>query len=108
MATKLGKAVTYYEKLPPIKSYNPLNKLPLEVKWKIRNFLSPLLKYFSWPSNLAMCLGASFYKVTKSLDQVVLQGHETKNIHYISTTKRAVAIEHGKMRIDKMISSFHA
>ena len=28
MATKLGKVVTYYEKLPSIKIYTPLNMWP--------------------------------------------------------------------------------
>ena len=31
MATKFGKIVTYYKRIQPIKSYNPLNTSSLEV-----------------------------------------------------------------------------
>ena len=33
IATKLGEVVTYYKKLQPIKSHNPLNTCSREVTW---------------------------------------------------------------------------
>ena len=45
MATKLGKLVTYYAKIPPIKSKKLLNTWPCEVMRKIKNVISPLPQY---------------------------------------------------------------
>ena len=39
MAIKLVEVVTYYERLPSIKLHNPLNKLPYEISWQIKNVL---------------------------------------------------------------------
>ena len=40
--TELGKVVTNYKKLQPLKSHNSLNMWSREVTWWIKNILSPL------------------------------------------------------------------
>ena len=40
MATKLVRAVTYHERLPPLKSYDPLNTWSWEIIWQTKSIIS--------------------------------------------------------------------
>ena len=51
MATKFGRVVTYHERLPPIKSHDPLTKWPFEITWQTKIILS-LLPECLRPPNL--------------------------------------------------------
>ena len=51
LATKLGKMVTCFDKLLPIKSYDPLIPWSCEITWHTKTITSPLPQCL-WPPNL--------------------------------------------------------
>ena len=84
MATKQCKVATFRGRLPPINSPYFLNWWSREVKWQIKKILSPLSQWL-WSQNLSWWRRrVSTHKFTWPLFEVVLWGHVTKWIQYIS------------------------
>ena len=66
MVTKLGKTVTYLDKLLLIKLHDPLITWPCKIMWQPKIIISPLPQYL-WPPNLT-----SWWLAIKGLSSIML------------------------------------
>ena len=54
IAAKLGRMITYFDGLLPIKSFDPLITWPYEMTWQTKSIISPIPQCL-WPPNLVGC-----------------------------------------------------
>ena len=98
MAAKHRKMVTHRDRFPPINSQNPLNMSSHEVKWQIKNIVSPTSQCL-WSQDLSewwLTQGAPTHKFLCPLNEVVMWGHVTNKIR-ISTYRRPKNTKLGKV-----------
>ena len=77
MTTKLGKVVTYYEKLPLIKPYNPLNMWSRDRLKTYHHYYNSYVDHDSQSDYIQW--GASYNKDKRPIDHVVLRGYMTRD-----------------------------
>ena len=79
LAINLGKVVSCYKGLPPIKLENILNSWSFEIMWHIENILSPLLQCLKPPKFIVWWSWARDYchNVKWSFKQVLIWGNVT-------------------------------
>ena len=82
MATKLGRTVTYFERLLTIKSFYPLITWSCKVTWQTKIIIFPqpeCLWLQTWQNN-DLPWWVPTYKVTSTFDHMVLQDHVTMSM----------------------------
>ena len=106
MASKIGRIVTYFERLLTIQSFYALITWSCKVTWQTKIIIYPQLEclWLQTSQNDDLSCWVPTYKITSPFDHVVLQGHVTKN-HYISITKVPMATKLGRMMtsIDELL-----
>ena len=95
MTIKHDKMETHCDWLPPRNSHKPLNMCSQEVTWQTKNIsiITLLMRY----QQIHITQGILTHKVTWSLNKVVMWGHVTNYIHYISTCRRPINTKLGKV-----------
>ena len=93
IATKHGKVVIYQEGHPPINLHNTLNMRSRDVKWQIKNIVSPLSQYL-WSPHLPLWWNTTrnshTHKCTWPLKESVFKC-------YISTCRRPLDTNLGRV-----------
>ena len=93
MGTKLGRLITCFDGLLPLKSHKPWSRDKLK---SLCFYYHRTYSHHSWQNgNLPWCTPA--YKVTWAFDHVVLRDHVRKWNHYISSIKAPMATKLGRM-----------
>ena len=88
MATNFDRVVTYLERLPPIKSHDPLITWSCEMRWQIKN-----------TSTFTMVISTNFGRmVTHKEELPILNSHDSSCIIFTSTrlTKQVKMVTYRK------------